>query len=105
MGCAEELRELRKREKEQGISSNWEIDSFMAADTLEGKREAIVTEYMLRILGLDVSRHAKICICLLDVQPISGRLCSAVCMVMPWWLRPALAYWQFLACGESCSHL
>lgn len=27
----------------------------MAADTLEGKREAIVTEYMLRILGLDVS--------------------------------------------------
>ncbi|KAL3144459.1 hypothetical protein ABBQ32_004202 [Trebouxia sp. C0010 RCD-2024] len=51
---AEELRELRKREKEQGIHSNWEIDSFMAADTLEGKREAIVTEYMLRILGLDV---------------------------------------------------
>ena len=27
----------------------------MAADTLEGKREAIVTEYILRILGLDVS--------------------------------------------------
>ena len=53
---AEELRELRKREKEQGIQSNWEIDSFMAADTLEGKREAIVTEYILRILGLDV-RH------------------------------------------------
>ena len=52
---AEELRELRRREKEQGIQSNWEIDSFMAADTLEGKREAIVTEYMLRILGLDVS--------------------------------------------------
>ena len=54
MHLAEELRELRKREKEQGIQSNWEIDSFMAADTLEGKREAIVTEYILRILGLDV---------------------------------------------------
>lgn len=58
---AEELRELRKREKEQGIHSNWEIDSFMAADTLEGKREAIVTEYMLRILGLDVSRSEVSC--------------------------------------------
>jgi len=46
---------LRKREKEQGIQSNWEIDSFMAASALEGKRESIVTEYMLRILGLDVS--------------------------------------------------
>ena len=54
---AEELRELRRREKEQGIQSNWEIDSFMAADTLEGKREAIVTEYMLRILGLDVRKE------------------------------------------------
>ncbi|DBB05992.1 hypothetical protein WJX82_004698 [Trebouxia sp. C0006] len=51
---AEELAELRKREKEQGIQSNWEIDSFMAASALEGKRESIVTEYMLRILGLDV---------------------------------------------------
>lgn len=60
--CAEELRELRKREKEQGIHSNWEIDSFMAADTLEGKREAIVTEYMLRILGLDVSRSGMSCL-------------------------------------------
>ena len=61
---AEELRELRRREKEQGIQSNWEIDSFMAADTLEGKREAIVTEYMLRILGLDVSMPGKKCIAL-----------------------------------------
>ena len=59
---AEDLRELRKREKERGIQSNWEIDSFMAADTLEGKREAIVTEYMLRILGLDVSMHDSNCI-------------------------------------------
>ena len=47
---------MRKREKERGIQSNWEVDAFMAADTLEGKREAIVTEYILRILGLDVSQ-------------------------------------------------
>ena len=59
-GCAaDELRELRKREKEQGIQSNWEIDSFMAADTLEGKREAIVSEYILRILGLDVRNQLR----------------------------------------------
>ena len=52
---AEELAELRKREKEQGIQSQSGIDSFMAASALEGKRESIVTEYMLRIVGLDVS--------------------------------------------------
>ncbi|KAK9829075.1 hypothetical protein WJX72_003763 [[Myrmecia] bisecta] len=50
---AEELRELRKREKEQGIKPDWEIDAFMKADAIQGKRENIVTEYIMRILGLD----------------------------------------------------
>ena len=31
----------------------------MAADTLEGKREAIVSEYILRILGLDVRNQLR----------------------------------------------
>ena len=31
----------------------------MAANTLEGKRESIVTEYILRILGLDVSARQQ----------------------------------------------
>ena len=53
---ADELRELRAREKEAGVPADWEIDAFMAADSVNGKREAIVTEYILRILGLDV-RH------------------------------------------------
>lgn len=54
--AADELRELRAREKEAGVPPDWEIDAFMAADSVNGKREAIVTEYILRILGLDV-RH------------------------------------------------
>jgi len=52
---AEELKELRKREAEQDIEADWEVDAFMTADTVGGKREAIVSEYILRILGLDVS--------------------------------------------------
>ena len=51
---ADELRELHKREAEQGIEPDWEIDAFMTADTMAGKREAIVSEYILKILGLDV---------------------------------------------------
>ena len=31
----------------------------MAADSVNGKREAIVTEYILRILGLDVRHHFR----------------------------------------------
>ena len=45
---------MRAREKEAGLPPDWEIDAFMAADSVNGKREAIATEYILRILGLDV---------------------------------------------------
>lgn len=82
---ADELRELRKREKEQGIQSNWEIDSFMAADTLEGKREAIVSEYILRILGLDVCADTPVGSAM--IRGISGgqkkRVTSGEMMVGP----------------------
>lgn len=50
-----ELQDLRKREAEQKVDADWEIDAFMTADTVQGKKEAIVSEYILRILGLEVS--------------------------------------------------
>lgn len=60
---AEELQQLRAREKEAGLPPDWEIDAFMAADSVNGKREAIATEYILRILGLDVSIGLRHCCC------------------------------------------
>ena len=51
---AEELDELLAKEAQSGQTPPWELDAFMKADVLEGKRYAIVTEYILRILGLDV---------------------------------------------------
>ena len=52
--CIDELEQLRKMEAEQDLEADWEIDAFMTADTVAGKREAIVSEYILRILGLEV---------------------------------------------------
>lgn len=49
-----ELEELRRLEKEQGIEPDPEIDAFMKANAIEGKRESIETEYILHILGLGV---------------------------------------------------
>ena len=51
---SDELKEVRKREAEQQIDADWEIDAFMTADTVQGKKEAIISEYILRILGLEV---------------------------------------------------
>ena len=53
--CADELEELRKREKELGIEPDWEIDAFMKACSLKGKQYSLMTDYILRMLGLEVS--------------------------------------------------
>ena len=53
-GIADELTELRRLEKEKGIQPDPEIDAFMKANAIEGKRESIETEYVLHILGLGV---------------------------------------------------
>ena len=52
---AGEIEELRRREREQGIEPDWEIESFMKASIRTGKRNNIRTDYTLRLLGLEVS--------------------------------------------------
>ena len=48
------MTELRAREKEQGLEPDWEIDAFMRASSLANRRQHIMTDYMLRLLGLEV---------------------------------------------------
>lgn len=48
--------ELRRREKELGIEPDAEVDAFLKAEAVEGKRSNIVTDLMLRVLGLEVLR-------------------------------------------------
>ncbi|KAF6262509.1 ATP-binding cassette transporter [Scenedesmus sp. NREL 46B-D3] len=45
---------LRAREKELGIEPDAEIDALLKASAVEGKRSNIVTDLMLRVLGLEV---------------------------------------------------
>lgn len=37
-----------------GIDPDWDIDAFMKASNLKGKQQSIVTDYILRMLGLEV---------------------------------------------------
>ena len=53
--CAEELQELHKKEKEMKVQPDWEIDAFTKAQIRTGKRHSIVTDLILKLLGLDVS--------------------------------------------------
>ncbi|KAG4145801.1 hypothetical protein ERO13_D05G116300v2 [Gossypium hirsutum] len=48
------LKELSKREKEAGIKPDPEIDAFMKATAMAGQRTSLVTDYVLKILGLEM---------------------------------------------------
>ena len=54
MLAAAEFDELRQAEKAAGRAPAPDMDAFLKAQTLEGNNESIVTDYMLKILGLDV---------------------------------------------------
>ncbi|CAK0753548.1 hypothetical protein CVIRNUC_002229 [Coccomyxa viridis] len=50
----EYLRLLREKEKAAGLLGDDDIDAFLKASALQGKRHSVVTEYILKLLGLDV---------------------------------------------------
>ena len=81
---ADELRELHQREKEKGITPEHDIDAFMTADAVQGKKESLVSEHIIRILGLDVSLPPNCATCGTLVchplpPPCSSQLVSAAC--------------------------
>ncbi|CBI17066.3 unnamed protein product, partial [Vitis vinifera] len=50
----EMLVELSRREKEAGIKPDPEIDAFMKATAMAGQETSLITDYVLKILGLDI---------------------------------------------------
>ncbi|RZC82275.1 hypothetical protein C5167_045056 [Papaver somniferum] len=48
------LAELSRREKEAGIKPDPEIDAFMKAISIEGQESSLVTDCVLKVLGLDI---------------------------------------------------
>ncbi|CAN6452416.1 unnamed protein product [Victoria cruziana] len=48
------LTELSRREREAGIKPDPEIDAFMKATAVQGQQTSVVTDYVLKLLGLDI---------------------------------------------------
>ncbi|KAD3067411.1 hypothetical protein E3N88_35291 [Mikania micrantha] len=51
---AEIMMEVNRREKERGIIPDPDIDTFMKAISIEGQKKTLQTNYILKILGLDI---------------------------------------------------
>ncbi|KAL5994754.1 ABC transporter G member 39 [Asimina triloba] len=54
------LAELSRREKEANIKPDPDLDVYMKAASLEGQEESIVTDYILKILGLEVCANTMV---------------------------------------------
>ncbi|GAA0153723.1 ATP-binding cassette [Lithospermum erythrorhizon] len=48
------LKDLTSKEKERNIRPNPEIDAYMKASSIGGKKHSVSTDYILKVLGLDV---------------------------------------------------
>ncbi|KAF1881262.1 hypothetical protein Lal_00023298 [Lupinus albus] len=48
------LAELTRRERQEGIKPDPEIDAFMKAIAMSGQESSLSTDYILKILGLDI---------------------------------------------------
>ncbi|KAL0915539.1 hypothetical protein M5K25_015965 [Dendrobium thyrsiflorum] len=48
------LTELLRREKEANIKPDADIDVFMKASSMEGKETGVITDYIMKILGLEI---------------------------------------------------
>ncbi|AEE79095.1 ABC transporter-like protein [Arabidopsis thaliana] len=48
------MMEVSKREKEKGIIPDTEVDAYMKAISVEGLQRSLQTDYILKILGLDI---------------------------------------------------
>ncbi|XP_031499770.1 pleiotropic drug resistance protein 2-like isoform X2 [Nymphaea colorata] len=48
------LTELSRRERAAGIKPDPEIDAFMKASAVQGQQTSVVTDYVLKLLGLDM---------------------------------------------------
>ncbi|XP_061343449.1 pleiotropic drug resistance protein 1-like isoform X2 [Gastrolobium bilobum] len=52
--CYDLVEELSRREKEENIKPDPDIDVYMKAIAIEGQEENLITDYVIRILGLEV---------------------------------------------------
>ncbi|GKA28455.1 pleiotropic drug resistance protein 12, partial [Tanacetum coccineum] len=50
------LTELDRREKEAGIFPEPEVDLFMKATAVEGVENSLITDYIIKLLGLEICR-------------------------------------------------
>jgi hypothetical protein len=52
--------QMRALEKELGIAPDPEVDALLKAEAVEGKHSSIVTDLMLRVLGLEVGTYSML---------------------------------------------
>lgn len=108
------LRLLREKEKELGIQPDIDIDAFLKASAVEGHRSNPATEFIMRVLGLEVLKFFR-------YRNFKGRCncfkwqksARAVCDIYPFLALPSEAQiqcklplkWSPVICHRPPDHL
>lgn len=48
------LAQMRKYAKEHDNEPDWSVHAFMKAQSIQGQQSSVATEYVIRMLGLDI---------------------------------------------------
>ena len=75
---ADDLRELRARERKLGIQPDPDLDGFQKAAALHGQRSSPITLFIMRLLGLEVPDSVASFGISGSVSPESGQSLQAV---------------------------
>lgn len=51
---AELLQRMRSHEREHDIEPDWNVHAFQKAQAIQGQQSSVATEYVIRMLGLDI---------------------------------------------------
>ena len=60
--AADELGELQQREAGQGITPDPALEAFMKAATQQGRKQSIATDFIIKMLALDVSLSSALAV-------------------------------------------
>lgn len=52
--AAELLKRMRDFEREHDIEPDWNVHAFQKAQAIQGQQSSVATEYVIRMLGLDI---------------------------------------------------
>lgn len=75
--AAEDLATLRALEKQGQVEPDWNVNAYMRVETTENHRRSVLTDFVVRMLGLGICSDTEVRLLLANVA------LAFLCVVLP----------------------